>query len=147
MPAGRPSSYTEEIANAFCSELALGNSLRSVCARDDMPSHQTIYTWFTKHPEFLEQYARAKVDSGDADADKIEEIAEKTLRGEVEPAAARVAIDAYKWTAGKKRPKKYGEKIQTEHSGHINDYSNLSPDELARVIAEKKQAYEDSMQD
>ena len=116
MPAGRPSSYTPEIAAKFCSELALGNSLRSVCARDDMPSHTTIYTWLTQHPEFLEQYARAKDDSADADADKIEHIAEMVLEGKVDPQAGRVAMDAYKWTAGKKRPRKYGDKIQLDHN-------------------------------
>lgn len=76
-----------------------------------MPSHQTVYNWLQAHPDFLEQYARAKEDSGDADADKIEEIAEKTLSGEIDPKAARVAIDAYKWTAGKKRPKVYGDRL------------------------------------
>lgn len=120
MPAGRPTDYTEELANSFCSELALGNSLRSVCARDEFPSHQSIYTWLNKYPQFLEQYTRAKSDSGDADADRIEEIAEKVLDGSLDPQAARVAIDAYKWTAGKKRPKKYGDKLHTEHSGEVN---------------------------
>ena len=147
MPTGRPTDYTEELANNFCAELALGNSLRSVCGRDEFPSHQTIYNWFTKYPAFLEQYARAKVDSGDSDADKIEEIAEKVLGGELEPAAARVAIDAYKWTAGKKRPKKYGDKLHTEHSGHINDYTDLEGDDLDRKLKEMEQKLAASEQD
>jgi hypothetical protein len=114
---GRPSEYTEEKATAFCAEIAIGNSLRSVCSRDDMPSHQTVYNWMLKNPSFLEQYARAKEDSGDADADKIEEIAELVLSGKLEPQAGRVAMDAYKWTAGKKRPKKYGDRVTQEQVG------------------------------
>ena len=131
---GRPTEYCEEIANAFCAEIALGNSLRSVVARDDMPSHQSIYNWLGKYPSFVEQYTRAKEDSGDSDADKIEEIAERVLSGAVDPQSARVAIDAYKWTAGKKRPKKYGDRITTEITGSLK-VSELSDEELAAIAA------------
>ena len=92
MPAGRPTDYNEDIAAKFCAEIALGNSLRSVVARDDMPSHTAIYEWLSKHKEFAEQYARAKEDSGDSDADRIEEIAEKVLSGEIDPQQGRVAM-------------------------------------------------------
>lgn len=142
MPAGRPTDYTEELAALFCSELALGNSLRSVCAREDMPSHQTIYNWFTQHPEFLEQYARAKKESADSDADKIEHIAEMVLAGEVEPNAGRVAIDAYKWTSSRKEPKKYGDRITQDVN--VNDYRNLSEEELRRAIRERQQQFQES---
>lgn len=133
MPAGRPTDYTPVLASKFCGEIALGNSLRSVVKREDMPSHTAIYEWLAKYPEFAEQYARAKADSGDSDADKIEEIAERVLNGELEPQQARVAIDAYKWTAGKKRPKKYGDKIQQEISGKL-DYSNATDEELDKKL-------------
>jgi hypothetical protein len=134
MPAGRPTDYNEDIAAKFCAEIALGNSLRSVVARDDMPSHTAIYEWLSKHKEFAEQYARAKEDSGDSDADRIEEIAEKVLSGEIDPQQGRVAMDAYKWTAGKKRPKKYGDRVQQDVN--INDYSSMSSDERKNKIAE-----------
>lgn len=116
MAGGRPTKYSKNIAAKLCSKIALGESLRSVCKGKDMPSTATVYIWFSKHEEFVEQYARAKQDSADSDADKIEEIAEKVLKGEYEPQQARVAIDAFKWTAGKKRPKKYGESKQLDHT-------------------------------
>lgn len=112
MPAGRPTRYSKELSAKFCSMIALGNSLRSVVQMKGMPGHTTVYRWLQQHEEFREHYAHAKEDSGDSDADKIEEIAEKVLRGEVDPQAGRVAMDAYKWTAGKKRPKKYGDRMQ-----------------------------------
>ena len=133
MPAGRPTNYSEEMADNICSQLATGNSLRKVCSAEDMPDISTIYLWFRKFPEFIEQYARAKVDSGDSDADKIEEIAEKTLDGTYEPAAARVAIDAFKWTASKKVPKKYGERQHIEHSGKIG-LADLTNEELQKKL-------------
>lgn len=112
--AGRPTDYNEEMADEFCAEIAKGKSLRAVCAMEGMPSHQTVYNWFRKYEGFVEQYARAKEDSADSRADQIEDIAEKVLSGEYDAAAARVAIDAFKWTSGKHKPKKYGDKQQIE---------------------------------
>jgi len=133
MTAGRPTGYSEETAADFCSRIALGESLRAVTSQEGMPSHQTVYNWFNKHPEFIEQYARAKEDSADSRVDQIEDIADKVLVGAYEPAAARVAIDAFKWTSGKHRPKKYGERITTEHTGSV-DLKGMSDEELdARI--------------
>jgi hypothetical protein len=127
----RPEDYTEDIANEFCARIALGNSLRYVCSQDDMPSHSSIYRWLGKHESFREQYARAKEDSADSRADQIEEIGDKVLAGEYDPAAARVAIDAFKWTSGKHKPKKYGDRqvIENTHS-----FSQLPDDELDNRI-------------
>jgi len=130
---GRPTDYNEDVAALFCSRIAVGASLRSVCAMDDMPSHQTIYNWFAKWPAFVEHYARAKSDSADSRVDQIEDIADKVLSGEYDPQAARVAIDAFKWTSGKHRPKKYGDKITTEHTGGIT-LTDVSDEELDRKL-------------
>lgn len=124
---GRPCEYTEEMGLEFCSRIALGRSLRSVVQDEDMPSHSAIYSWLGKFPSFAEQYARAKEDSGDADADKIEEVAEKVEAGKLDAQAARVIIDAYKWTAGKKRPRKYGERQQIEQT---HRFEGMSEEEL-----------------
>lgn len=151
-PVGRPSDYTEEIGHKICSLIGMGKSLNSICGKDEdekneFPCRATVYAWFTKEKEFLDNYTRAKDDSADADGDKIASIVEDVLSSDVDPAAARVAIDALKWMAGKKRPKKYGDKMQTEHSGHINDYSSLEGDEMARKITEMEQAYAKSKED
>ena len=128
---GRPTDYTEELAAKICSTIALGNSSRSVVAMVDMPCAQTIYNWFGKHEGFVEQYARAKEDSADSRADQIEEIGDKVLTGEYDPAAARVAIDAFKWTSGKHKPKKYGDKQQIETT---HTFSQMSDDEVNNRI-------------
>lgn len=129
--AGRPTEYTEELADLFCSRIALGESLRAVVGYDDMPTHTTIYNWLRKYETFVSQYARAKADSADSRADQIEEIADKVLTGTYEPAAARVAIDAFKWTSGKHKPKKYGDKqiIENTHS-----FTQMSDTELENRI-------------
>jgi hypothetical protein len=115
--AGRPTDYTEELGDKICAEVARGTSLSKVCDAKGMPSTQSVYTWFRKHEGFLDNYVRAKEESADADQDRIDEIAEKVLTGEYEPQVAKVAADLIKWSASKKRPKKYGDKVTNEHTG------------------------------
>lgn len=120
MPAGRPLEYTKAVADKLCGQIVLGNSLRKVCEGEDMPCPATVYNWFSKYPEFLKQYERAKDDSAHSDADKLDNIAEKVLTGEYEPQAAKVAADIIKWSASRKKPKKYGDRVDHSHSGSVN---------------------------
>lgn len=122
MPAGRPSEFTQEVADAICAELAEGKSLRSVCKAEEMPCIRTVFTWMRTYPEFLQQYARAKEESADALADEILDIADDSARdfvsGENGPVfnsehvqRSRLRVDTRKWIASKLKPKKYGDKV------------------------------------
>lgn len=108
----RPSIFTPELADKICEELAAGKSLRSVCASEEMPSLSSVFKWLREDEAFSHQYARAKDESADSYQDKIAEIGDDVLNGKYDPQAARVAIDAYKWTASKLKPKKYGDKLE-----------------------------------
>lgn len=116
---GRPSEFTAEIANEICERIIASESLKAICADDHMPSETTVRNWLSKglkgdeeeFASFLRQYAHAREAQADTDADAVGEIGRKTLSGEYEPQAARVAIDALKWSAGKRAPKKYGDKL------------------------------------
>lgn len=130
---GRPTNYTKELAAELCSQISTGMSLRKVCKKQIMPATATVYIWFSKHPEFVEQYARAKEDSADADQDRLDEIAEGTLTGRYEPKAARVAADIIKWSASKKKPRKYGDRTTHNHEGSIG-ITDLTEEELDRKI-------------
>lgn len=110
---GRPSNYSQETADKICEELADGKSLRTICKGDDMPSCGTVFRWLAERESFQEQYTRARETQADAIADEIIQIADDAS----DPAKARVQIDARKWYAGKVKPKKYGDKVQNEHSG------------------------------
>jgi hypothetical protein len=112
MAGGRPSIYSQEVADLIVEGLAKGNSLVSILNEDEeLPSYPTVMRWLRERPEFQAMYARAREDQADHDADKIGDIAEKVVQGKIDPNAARVAIDAYKWAAGKRKPKVYGEKL------------------------------------
>ena len=51
---------------------------------------------------------------GDHYGAKVAEIAARCEAGDIEPNAARVAIDGYKWTAARMAPKQWSEKRQLE---------------------------------
>lgn len=112
---GRPSSYTEDVSTSILDLIALGQSLRSICERSDMPDRTTVIRWLGKHDEFAARYARARELQADAMDDLILDTAEAT--DHTNHQASRVKIDAYKWRASKLKPKVYGDRTQLEHSG------------------------------
>jgi hypothetical protein len=114
---GRPTDYTPELGDEICAQLSGGESLRRVCAKKNMPSRQTVFTWLRVHEGFLDQYTRAKQETADALADDIEDIAIGVLNKKYDPQAARVAVDAKKWVASKLKPKKYGDKLDLTTDG------------------------------
>ena len=115
--------------------LANGKSLMTILKESkETPVRMTVYNWLNKNHDdfdtnFLDNYVRAREDSADLDAEKIEEITDKVLTGEYNPAAARVAMDGRKWTAGKKQPKKYGDKLDLTTGGDkLNTPPPIFPD-------------------
>ena len=121
---GRPSGFTQEIADAICERLADGDSLRAICEDYGMPNRATVFRWLGLYPEFSDQYARAREDQAESLADEIVSIADQmppmtdsgsTDSGHVSWQKNR--IEARKWVAAKLKPKKYSDKIQQELSG------------------------------
>jgi hypothetical protein len=131
---GRPSSFSQTIADAICERLADGESLRAICDDKGMPDKATVFRWLAdqKHEAFREQYARARESQADTLADEILTIADDARNDWMERNGgdsagwsengeairrSQLRIDARKWLAGKLRPKKYGEKLNHEHTG------------------------------
>lgn len=132
MPLGRPSDYTQEIADRICHQLSEGISLRTVCKADDMPDKQTVFSWFRKYPEFLDQYTRAKEESADAMAEDLLDIAddgtndwmkikingeEREIPNKEVVMRSRLRVESRKWLMAKMKPKKYGERIDHTTNG------------------------------
>ena len=109
--------FTKKIADEVCARLVEGSSLAEICRDPKMPKTRTVFQWLSKDDDFARDYARAREAQGDTDADKIGDIANQVVLGQLDPAAARVAIDAYKWTAGRRKPKSYGDRLAIEGSG------------------------------
>ena len=110
---GRPSSFTQEVADSICLRIIEGESLTQMCREEEMPSKFTVLRWLGIYPEFSSQYARAREAQQDTLADQAREIAAKATPEDVN--VARLQVDVIKWHTSKLAPKKYGDKVQ--HSG------------------------------
>lgn len=128
--------FSQGLFDEICEMIADGESLRDVCAREDMPNRTTFFRWLEGSEALSNQYARAKEEQADAIFDEILQIADDARNDWMERNGqdddgwrangehiqrSRLRIDARKWMAGKLRPKKYGEKVEAEvkHSGQI----------------------------
>ena len=132
------------MADIICERLADGESLRAICRDDSMPSQPTIFKWLGQQEQFSKQYARAREAQADAMADDILAISDDGLNDTYIDehgnkrtdqdviGRSRLRVDARKWLASKMAPKKYGEKISTEHSGP--DGGAIKIDRIERII-------------
>lgn len=131
-PVGRPTTYSQELADKLCAKIAEGLSVRSVCAMEDMPCTSTFFKWIREIPEFSQQYARATEERTEAMAEDLLDIADdgsndlmRIQKGnetyEVENKEvtnrSRLRVDTRKWLMSKMKPKKYGEKLDVMSDG------------------------------
>lgn len=133
---GRPSKFSQKIADSICEQLADGHSLREICKATTMPARSTVFKWLSEIKAFADQYVRAREAQADLLADEILSIADDSSQDTVpkvdkegneygeQPnsewiARSRLRVDARKWLASKMAPKKYGEKIEATHSGAL----------------------------
>lgn len=124
---GRPTKFTQELADAVCEQIAQGKSMRTVCAPDEMPAIATLFRWLREHESFREQYARATEERSEAFAEETIDIADDSLslaqesddpkRANALVQAQRVRIDTRKWLMAKMKPKKYGDKLDLTSDG------------------------------
>ena len=124
---GRPSTYRQEVADEICRRLVLGESLRSICRDDTMPSLDGVYGWMQRQPKFAEQYLRAREEQAETHADIIVDLSDATpetlpvydrdgnvIELKLDSAWVqwmRQRIEARKWVAAKLRPKRYGDRV------------------------------------
>lgn len=149
--AGRPSSYSEKIADRICEELAEGRSLRAICKQEAWApgSTMTVFRWLQEHPEFEAKYARARELQAELRVEEIIAISDNDVadlrvdeegRTQVDYgviARDKLRIESRRWYAEKLRPKVYGNRLAVEHSGSIDfNFKDVSTDDLLAELAE-----------
>lgn len=119
MTMGRPSNYTDELADQICERIASGNSLSAVLRGEGMPGYSTVMRWLGEHQSFRDNYARAMEWRADGKFDELDEVSEEACRAEtpVEVAGLKLKADNIKWQLARMNAKKYGDKTQAEISG------------------------------
>lgn len=153
MPAGRPSIFTQDLADTICGRISEGESLRSVCRDESMPSTFTVMKWARENPEFSQQYAKARDALLEHWAEEITEIADDDSNDWMETHdkdnagyrangehinRSRLRVDTRKWLLSKLAAKKYGDRISAELSGPDGgpiQTEELAPTDRARKIA------------
>jgi hypothetical protein len=150
---GRPSSFTQDMADTICARIAEGESLREICKDDWMPDRVTIYRWLAANPEFCNHYTRAREDQADTLADEIIAIADEQpeviavvdkktgalIEHKLDGAFLqwqKNRMDARKWTAMKLKPKKYGDRIV--HAGDAENPLEVQNDAMTILAAAVK---------
>ncbi len=129
MALGRPSSFTQEIADEICSRLSSGEPLRDICRDEHIPAWRTIYDWKDANPEFSARFARAREIGYDALAAECLEIADTPEQGQettTKPDGTqevrtgdmlghrKLKIETRLKLLAKWHPQKYGDKQQVE---------------------------------
>ena len=122
MKRGRPTKYSQEIANQICSIISTSHkSLRTV-SRDVGVDVSNILRWINDNKEFREQYTRAKEEQADYLVEEMIDISEHTEEDHTPFTGAnviqrdRLRVETRKWIASKLKPKKYGDKLDIEHT-------------------------------
>src|SRR5690606_19667255 len=123
---GRPTTYTEELADYIIDKVASSSvGLKQMCKDDDkMPDQSTVNLWRWKHPDFSARYQLAKQHQTYLVGEACEELAEERLyyhdaSGEQRvdqgfTASQRLIIDTKRWHVGKLNPTFFGDKKVVE---------------------------------
>ena len=131
---GRPTVYSEELADEICERLSSGRSLLNICGDKDIPGTTTIYRWLLddEKKDFWDKYARARNMQAEKMFDELLNIADdgqndwmeiQTRNGSIEVInqevmqRSRLRVDTRKWYLSKVLPKKFGEKVDITSGG------------------------------
>ena len=109
---GRPTTFTQQLADQICERMANGETLRAVCRDIGLPP-STVIEWTMNNKTFSEQYTQARQKQADSYADMILDEAFNSHDAQI----GRLRVDALKWVASKLAPKRYGDKVEVEQTG------------------------------
>lgn len=147
MKRRKPVKLTESLSAKICSRMAQGESLRSICRSEGMPSLGSVFRWVADDLRFREQYEAAMAQRAEGLFEEILEIADNAMGDTTEidgvskpnteiVARSRLRVDARKWMLSKMLPKKYGDKIAIGGAEDLPPVKLMSNDALEAKIAE-----------
>lgn len=99
--------FSQALFDAICARIALGASLRTICAESGMPDRSTFNQWRKRSEELQTQYDRACLDREDHYFEEIIHIADT----DPDPRRAKVRMEAREWTLARMNRKRFGDKL------------------------------------
>lgn len=130
-PVGRPSLYSDKMANDICERLAKGEPLARICDDAKMPDFSTVWRWERDNEEFRKLSSHAREIGTHYMADDCITISD----GPGEAADKRVRIDTRLRLIGKWNAKNYGDKVAVEHGGEVGLRHEIGEGEAAAKLA------------
>lgn len=133
---GRPSKFTQAIADEICERLGNGEPLAQICRDEKMPGLTTVYSWQSGNDKFSESIARAR-DAGydHIAADGLTIVDDR--ESDPDPASRRIRADYRLKLLAKWDARRYGDKIDVTSGGEtirpMDDSEKVS--RIASIIA------------
>lgn len=126
-PPGRPSLFTQAIADAICERIGKGEPLEQICRDDNMPAVRTVNGWKNTNDTFSAAIACAREEGHDAIAAQCMEIADfglndtyvddngytKTDTDVIQ--RSKLRIETRLKLLAKWNPSRYGDKVDVNH--------------------------------
>jgi hypothetical protein len=133
---GRPSKFTQEIADQICDLMAAGSDMIDACDTLKL-NRRTVYRWMEDNPQFDAQCARARETLTDVRLKMIRDKITTAQEKGVDPALLRIQVAHEQWVAEKIAPR-YQQRQRTELTGANGgpvkiesiDLSHMSDEEL-----------------
>jgi len=128
-------AFSQELFDSICDEIATSSKgLRQICEEAGTTS-RSFHRWIEADEELRQSYMRARDEQADFLADEILSIADDGTQdttyitdkqGNDIPVEdkewtnrSKLRVEARKWIAAKLKPKKYGDKLDLNHSGQV----------------------------
>ncbi len=135
VPRKRPRPTDPGVLDRICAKLIAGESLERMCREDmTLPLAREVYyeVAMDETGDFAMQYRRAREAQQDAIVDSTLDLAEGA--NEVNYNALGLQIKTRQWYASRVAPKKYGDKVDHNHSGGVTVLQiNITPSELKTI--------------
>ena len=128
---GRPSKFTEKLAEEICRRLAEGEPFVKICRDDHMPNFSTIWRWEQAHPQFKAQVQMALEHGTHYLAHDCIRIADDT---EMDVPNRKLMVDTRLRLIGKWNRKAYGDKLAVEQTRALED----ATDEELKAALQRK---------
>lgn len=119
---GRPSSFTQDIADEIVERLSKGEPLAVMCRDPYMPDRVTVWRWAEADKTFSQHIARAREDGFDMIANETRLIS-RGVPGESSGDVQRdkLIIDTDLKLLAKWDPKRYGERQEVDVNHGVQD--------------------------
>lgn len=144
-PHGRPTLYTDDLADEICEAIATGEKgLDHICADNDhFPIARNIYKWMFNNDDFRLKYLKAREAQAHLFAQRITDLkadvptyidkdgVERIDAGML--GRAKLEMDGLKWSAARLAPRHYGDRKEVDM---LTEQNVKMRDELEKLRAD-----------